>query len=484
MKFKKEAIRIAAMAVILLAVCLAPATKAEAKAKLSKSAVVLTGGKSATIKVKGTDKPVKWSVSNKKIASVKGGKITALKTGKTTVTARTGKSSLKCKVTVVGLNKTKVSLNKKGKTTLKAVNGKNTKWKSSNSSVASVSKKGVVTAKKAGTATITCTTNGKKLTCKVYVPYLTNVSITLAKGNSTKLTVKNAGQELSWTSGSKSVALVDSNGNVRGIKAGTAKITCKTGSAKMYATVKVVDPQNMLVKEAASLISNSYKFSVTMKGYPRDLTYIFYNQGSSRNKSSMTSPNLTKAVACHGCAASSTAALLSAFTGKAVTPVMVMESIEKTVAGNDAWLSNYSKSNANQRPLSLYGVSKILSYYGVPSSRVWKFTDAQAKAQIKEHLLTGNPVVVVVSKKNRATGKSSSLWTNGYHTMVLIGMTANNKVLVGDSVNRAAFGKSQRVKITTLDELIPYMFPCTKEKASFYWNAASSCGGYLLVNPR
>ena len=484
MKFKKKAFRVALMAAILLAVCLVPAGKAEAKARLSKSAVVLTGGKSAKIYVQGTNKPVTWSVSNKKIATVKAGEITALKTGKTTVKARTGSTTLKCKVTVVGLNKTKVSLTKKAKTTLKAYNGKNTKWKSSNSSVASVSKKGVVTAKKTGTATITCTTNGKKLTCKVYVPYLTNVSVTLARGNSTKLQVKNAGQALSWTSSNSSVAAVDKDGNVRALKAGSAKITCTSGSAKMYATVKVVDPLNMVVKETSALISNSYKFSVTMKGYPRDLTYVFFNQGSSRNKSSMTKPNLTKAVAYHGCAASSTAAVLSAFTGKTVTPVMVMETIERTVFGQDEWMKNYSKSNADQRPVSLYGISKILASYGVPTTRVWKFTDAQAKSQIREHLLTGNPVVIVVSQKNRKTNKSTKLWTNSYHTMVLIGITANDKVLVGDSVNRAAFGKSQRVKVTSLDELISYMFPCTKEKASFYWNAASSCGGYLLVNPR
>ena len=46
-------------------------------------------------------------------------------------------------------------------------------WKSSNSKIASVTKKGVVTAKKKGTVTITCTVkNGtvtKKLTCKVTV---------------------------------------------------------------------------------------------------------------------------------------------------------------------------------------------------------------------------------------------------------------------------------------------------------------------------
>lgn len=74
------------------------------------------------------------------------------------------------------LNATTRTLNGVGKTTtLTATVPKNSTitWKSSNANIASVSKKGVVTAKKKGTVTITCTVkNGsvtKKLTCKVTV---------------------------------------------------------------------------------------------------------------------------------------------------------------------------------------------------------------------------------------------------------------------------------------------------------------------------
>lgn len=60
----------------------------------------------------------------------------------------------------------------KGKSfTLKVKNtgGKKVTWKSSNKKVATVSKKGKVTAKRAGSATITATVAGKKLTCKVKI---------------------------------------------------------------------------------------------------------------------------------------------------------------------------------------------------------------------------------------------------------------------------------------------------------------------------
>ena len=68
------------------------------------------------------------------------------------------------------LNKTKISV-KTGKTYTLKVNGttRMPKWKSSNKKVATVSKTGKVTAKKAGTAKITATIGKTRLTCTVKV---------------------------------------------------------------------------------------------------------------------------------------------------------------------------------------------------------------------------------------------------------------------------------------------------------------------------
>lgn len=70
----------------------------------------------------------------------------------------------------VKLNAKKVTLQKGKKKTLKLkdATGKIT-WKSSKKSVAAVSKKGVVTAKKPGKVTITATNKGKKYKCTVTV---------------------------------------------------------------------------------------------------------------------------------------------------------------------------------------------------------------------------------------------------------------------------------------------------------------------------
>ena len=71
---------------------------------------------------------------------------------------------------VVKLNKTKLTLDPGKTATLKLVNTKQQiAWSSAKKSVATVSSKGKVTAKKPGTTTITAKVKGKKYTCKVTV---------------------------------------------------------------------------------------------------------------------------------------------------------------------------------------------------------------------------------------------------------------------------------------------------------------------------
>ena len=152
------------------------------KVKLSKTSLVLKPKQSKTLKAtvlpsKTTNKSVVWSSSNPEVATVKNGKIVAKSVGTTTITVKTKDGSKKkatCVVTVanIKLNKKKATLNKGEKLTLKAtVSGESQKvtWKSSNSKIATVTKSGKVTAKKAGTATITAKANGVKVTFKVTV---------------------------------------------------------------------------------------------------------------------------------------------------------------------------------------------------------------------------------------------------------------------------------------------------------------------------
>ena len=127
-------------------------------------------------------------------------------------------------------------------------------WTSSDPSIATVDSNGVVKGIKTGTVTITVTTaNGKTATCTVVVTdssvnvkkitltpeepiiglgHVTQINATIEPENATN-------RELVWTSSDSSIATVDSNGVVTGIKAGTVTITAKTKDGKVVATTTI-----------------------------------------------------------------------------------------------------------------------------------------------------------------------------------------------------------------------------------------------------
>ena len=148
-----------------------------------------------------TQKNVKWSSSDESIAKIsQDGTITALTRGKTTITATTENgTTASCDVTVtreigsVILDKSSISLDKGESTKITATiptdtdGDKTISWTTSDSSVATVSNDGTVTAVNRGEAIITATTaNGKKAICAV------NVSVKLKsiafEGNITEKT--------------------------------------------------------------------------------------------------------------------------------------------------------------------------------------------------------------------------------------------------------------------------------------------------------
>ena len=78
-----------------------PDIQANAAVKLSTTKKTIYVGESFTLKVSGTTKAVKWSSSNKAVASVtQKGKVTAKMAGNATISAKVGKKTLKCKLTV------------------------------------------------------------------------------------------------------------------------------------------------------------------------------------------------------------------------------------------------------------------------------------------------------------------------------------------------------------------------------------------------
>ena len=247
---------------------------------LDKTELTLTEGETetltATVKPDNADnRKVKWSSDKTDVATVGGdGRVTAVKAGEAVVTVTTedGGKTATCRVTVkakavnvteVTLDKTELTLTEGGTETLKATvkpdNADNRKvtWSSDKTDVATVDGAGKVTAVKAGEAVVTVTTEdgGKTATCKVTVKAkavpVTGVevnpwAVTLSVSGTSKLsyTIRPAdatNQNVKWESESPSVATVDSEGNVKGVAAGTAKIcvTTEDGGFKSYCTVTV-----------------------------------------------------------------------------------------------------------------------------------------------------------------------------------------------------------------------------------------------------
>lgn len=145
-----------------------------ATVKISKKSVTMDKGDTYTLKLKNaTTSKIAWSSNKTSVAYVsKKGVVKAKNVGKAVVTAKYSGKKYKCTVTVINpqLNTTSISLHPGQSYTLELSEISAKSWKSSNSSIATVTSSGVVAAKTAGPATITCTgRNGKNYTCRVEV---------------------------------------------------------------------------------------------------------------------------------------------------------------------------------------------------------------------------------------------------------------------------------------------------------------------------
>ncbi|WP_455716219.1 Ig-like domain-containing protein [Anaerosporobacter sp.] len=225
-------------------------------------------GKSIKLKAKvtpsnATHSTVKWKSSNTAVATVTSkGTVKGKKSGSCIITATAGGKKATYKITVKGIPVSSVYLNRKSATinvgdtvTVSAkvspsnATNKTVRFSSSNSSIATVSSRGVVTGKAAGTCTITATAGSKRATCTITVnkkatttttekPKIKKItmdsSISLKVGDKAKLSIKvsptNADKSgLTWKSSDTSVVTVK-NGTITCKKEGYATIIVKSSN--------------------------------------------------------------------------------------------------------------------------------------------------------------------------------------------------------------------------------------------------------------
>ena len=254
--------------IIMTAAMMTSGTVKAENASISKKTVSMEVGSKATLTIKNVGKStVKWSTSNKKIIALKKGKkkvtITGKKSGKCYVIAQVGKKKYKCKVTVASkrpfISKTKTSVKIGTTVTIRMKNAGNlpVKWSISNKRIATIKAnktKVTIKGKKTGTCIVAAKVGKRTYKCKVTVkaavkseePYISNSRLTLWLGESSTISIKNAGDHyVSWSISDEDVALIWVKGSKRtkaepvGIRTGSCQVVAKVGKKRIVCNVTV-----------------------------------------------------------------------------------------------------------------------------------------------------------------------------------------------------------------------------------------------------
>ena len=262
-----------------------------------------------------TDKTIIWSITeNPGNASVdQFGTITGLAEGNAIVRATTANGqwaqgsirvlSTTVPVERVSLNYSSITLNKSETRALTATvypenaTNKMVTWASSNTSVASVTNDGLITAHNKGTATITAFCEGKYATCEVTVVvpvtavFLNYSDVVLEEGQNIQLIAEvqpndASDQTVTWTSSNTSVVTV-ANGLVTAISEGFTTVTASCGEqfAICYVTVtgKRIPVERISLDYSSVAIGKSETRHLIVTIYPYNATDRNVSWSSSNN---------------------------------------------------------------------------------------------------------------------------------------------------------------------------------------------------------
>lgn len=208
-----------------------------------------------------------WSSSNDSIVTVENGLVTAKEEGTAIIKVECNGKADTCEVavknTVTEIGEDTVFLRTKGADKTYQLNSSVTgrsnsiKWTSSDNKVASVSK-GKVTAKKAGTATITATANGVSdsvtVTVEDFLPTIklnqSNYVLYTNKGNTLNLkaTVDGKSKTVSWNSSNDAVATVN-KGKVTAVSEGETIISATANDVTAECLITVRQSKVILENE-------------------------------------------------------------------------------------------------------------------------------------------------------------------------------------------------------------------------------------------
>ena len=455
----------------------------------------------ATVKpAEATNKEVTWSTSDDKVATVDAnGKVTAVGAGPATITVTTkdGGFTATCKVTVtnavvavtgVSLDKNTLSLTEGETATLVATvapeNATNKKvtWSSDDASV-DVDQNGKVTAKSAGSATITVETEDGDFfdQCEVTVVAGT-IAVTGVTLNSNAISLKvdetatlvatvapeNAtNKNVTWSSDAPSIASVDQNGKITAHAEGSATITVETedGDGEIYAQCEVT-----VVDDAAVVVSSieltPSELTIKVGGSGRIKAKVIYSDGSESTKEKIdwdwdedvldfddgyidyaSQEGVTNVTA--------------SFGGKSATCVVTVISNITTVAVTGVTLNKTEASITKTGSLTL--TATVLPTNATNKNITWKSSD-ESVATVSDGALTivglGTTIITVTTEDGEKTATCTVTITDVLATNIIIdnalsltvGETGSIElhILPADAAQTATW-KSDKESVATVD---------------------------------
>src|SRR5207249_1290283 len=245
---------------------------------------------------------VTWSSSNPAVATVNGaGQATGVAVGAATLTATSEGKSGTAAILVTNVPVASVAVSpasasvQVGQTVQLAatprdgngnpLSGRAVSWASSNTAVATVSGSGLVTGVRAGTATITATSEGQGGTATITVSTVPVASVTVSPGTASvqagqtvqlRATPRDgngnplSGRPVSWASSNTAVATVSGSGVVTGVTAGAATITATSEGQSGTTTITVSTVPVASVTVSPSTASVQVGQTVQLTATPKD----------------------------------------------------------------------------------------------------------------------------------------------------------------------------------------------------------------------
>lgn len=239
---------------------------------LSKSSLNLTVGQSELLSASiapsnATNRSVTWSSSNSSVASVSGGAVTARNPGTAVITATVDGKSASCQVTVKGIEVSRITVDRASaelrigdtiqlNASVYPSNAadRSVFWRSDNSSIASVSSTGLVTAKSEGLVRVWARAGGKEDYCSILVVpreveglTLSASELELSPGETQLLSASVYPSDawnstVTWSSSAPEIVQVV-DGWLTALKPGKAVITAKAGSFSKTCAVTVSETE-------------------------------------------------------------------------------------------------------------------------------------------------------------------------------------------------------------------------------------------------